>query len=66
MTRDKFTLALPDPVIVKEISEDGDTFWEVQGAPPYVSRILLLVDPGTQNIKRFDFTFPPPGKAAIR
>ncbi|MDD3585255.1 MAG: hypothetical protein PHG74_14690, partial [Kiritimatiellae bacterium] len=66
MTRDKFTLALPDPVIVKEISEDGDTFWEVQGAPPYVSRILLLVDPGTQNIKRFDFTFPPPGKAATR
>ncbi len=62
MTRDKFTLALPDPAIVKEISQDGDTYWEVQGAPPYVSRILLLVDPGTQNIKRFDFTFPPPGK----
>jgi hypothetical protein len=66
MTRDKFTLALPDPTIVKEISQDGDTFWEVQGAPPYVSRILLLIDPGTQNIKRFDFTFPAPGKAAIR
>lgn len=66
MTRDKFTLALPDPAIVKEVSQDGDTYWEVQGVPPYVSRILLLVDPDTQNIKRFDFTFPPPGKAAIR
>jgi len=62
MTRDKFTLALPDPVIVKAISQDGDTYWEVQGAPPYVSRILLLVDPDTQNIRRFDFTFPPPDK----
>lgn len=66
MTRDKFTLALPDPTIAKEISEDGDTFWEIQDVPPYVSRILLLVDPNTQNITRFDFTFPPPGKAAIR
>ncbi|MBP7638852.1 MAG: hypothetical protein KBA18_13320 [Kiritimatiellae bacterium] len=63
MTRDKFTLALPDPAIVKEISQDGDTYWEVQGAPPYVSRILLLVDPDTQNVKRFDFTFPPPDKS---
>ena len=62
MTRDKFTLPLPDPVIVKEITQDGETYWEVQGVPPYVSRALLLVDPETQNIKRFDFTFPPPGK----
>jgi hypothetical protein len=62
MTRDKFTLVMPDPVIVKEISADGETFWEVQNPPAYVARALLLVDPGTQNIKRFDFHFPPPGK----
>ena len=60
MTRDKFTLVMPDPVIVKEVSHDGDTYWEVQNLPPYVSRALLLVDPATKNIRRFDFHFPPP------
>jgi hypothetical protein len=62
MVRDKFTLPLPDPAVVKEISEDGETYWEVQGLPDYVSRVLLLVDPETKNIKRFDLHFPPPAK----
>ena len=62
MVRDKFTLAMPDPVVVKEVALDGDTFWEVQNPPPYVGRALLLVDPETKNIKRFDFHFPPPEK----
>lgn len=62
MTKDKFTLPLPDPVIVKEITQDGEAFWDVQGVPSYVSRALLLIDPQTKNIKRFDFAFPPPGK----
>jgi hypothetical protein len=62
MVRDKFTLPIPDPVVVKEISEDGETYWEVQNLPDYVSRVLLLVDPETKNIKRFDLHFPPPVK----
>ena len=62
MTRDKFTLVMPDPVVVKEISYDGETYWEVQNPPDYVARALLLVDPETKNIKRFDFHFPPPEK----
>jgi len=64
MVRDKFTLPLPDPAVVKEISEDGETYWEVQNLPDYVSRVLLLVDPETKNIKRFDLHFPPPDAAA--
>ena len=60
MTRDKFTLVMPDPVIVKEITYGGDTYWEVQDPPPYVARALLLVDPATKDIRRFDFHFPPP------
>jgi len=62
MVRDKFTLTLPDPVVVKEISEDGETYWEVQNPPDYVSRVLLLVDEETKKIKRFDLRFPPPEK----
>ena len=60
MTRDKFTLTMPDPVIVKEVSIYGETFWEVQDPPSYAGRVLLLVDPDTKDIKRFDFHFPPP------
>jgi hypothetical protein len=62
MVRDKFTLPMPDPVVVKEISEDGEAFWEVQNPPDYIARILLLVDPETKNITRFDLHFPPPAK----
>jgi len=62
MTRDKFTLVMADPVVVKEVTVDGETFWEVQNPPEYVSRALLLVDPESQKIKRFDFHFPPPEK----
>ncbi len=62
MARDKFTLPMTDPVVVKEISEDGETYWELQNPPDYVSRVLLLVDPETKNIKRFDLHFPPPEK----
>jgi hypothetical protein len=62
MARDKFTLTMPDPVTVKEVSEDGETYWEVQNPPDYVSRILLLVDPETTNIKSFNLFFPPPPK----
>ena len=60
MVRDKFTLPMPDPVTAKEISENGDTYWEVLNPPSYVSRILLLVDPETKNIKCFNLYFPPP------
>ncbi len=59
MVRDKFTLTMPDPVIVKEIPHDGETYWEVQNPPNYVGRVLLMVDPETKNIKRFDLHFPP-------
>jgi hypothetical protein len=62
MVRDKFTLAMPDPVVVKEISLDGEDYWEVQNPPDYVSRILLLVDAETKKIRRFDLKFPPPAK----
>ena len=62
MARDKFTIPMPDPVMVKEVSVDGETFWEVQNPPDYISRLLLLVDPETKNIKRFDIHFPPPAK----
>jgi hypothetical protein len=60
MVRDKLTLTMPDPVVVKEISEDGEKYWEVQNPPDYVSRVLLLVDEETKKIKRFDIKFPPP------
>ena len=66
MTRDKFVLTMPDPVVVKEVTFNGDTYWEVQNPPPYVARALLLVDPATKNIKRFDFHFPPPETGAGR
>lgn len=62
MVRDKFTLTMPDPVLVKEISVEGETYWEVQNPPEYVSRVLLLVDEETKKIKRFDLKFPPPEK----
>ena len=62
MVRDKFTLSMPDPVVVKELSLDGEAYWEVQNPPDYVSRILLLVDAETKKIRRFDLKFPPPAK----
>ncbi len=62
MVRDKFTLTMPDPVIAKEISFDGETYWEIQNPPEYVSRVLLLVDEESKKIKRFDLKFPPPEK----
>lgn len=62
MVRDKFTLVMPDPVIVKEVAHDGETYWEVQNPPDYVARVLLMVDPETKDIKRFDLHFPPPEK----
>ncbi len=62
MVRDKFVLTLPDPVLVKQVSADGDTFWEIQSPPDYVSRIRLLADEQPETIRRFDFTFPPPAK----
>jgi hypothetical protein len=51
---------MPDPVTVKEVSEDGEMYWELQNPPDYVSRVLLLVDPETKNIKSFILSFPPP------
>lgn len=66
MVRDKFTLPLPDPATVKEISEEGETYWEVQDLPDYVARVLLLVDPETKNIKSFNLSFPPPAAAVTR
>lgn len=60
MARDKFSLVMPDPVVVREIYEDGETFWELQSPPPFVARALLLVDSYSKNIRRFDFHFPPP------
>jgi hypothetical protein len=62
MVRDKFMLTMPDPVVVKQVEEDGETYWEVQSPPDYVSRVLLLVDAETQKIRRFDLKFPPPAK----
>jgi len=66
MVRDKFTLVMDDPVVVKEVAEDGDTFWELQRPPDYVSRVLLKVDRESQNIKMFDLYFPPPVAEAPR
>ncbi len=60
MARDKFTLVMPDPVVVKQVEEDGETYWELQNPPEYVSRVRLLVDGETRKIRRFDLTFPPP------
>ena len=60
MVRDKFTLILPDPVTVKEVTYEGEACWEVQNLPDYVARVLLQIDPETKNIKRFDLHFPPP------
>lgn len=62
MVRDKFSLTMPDPVVVKQITYDGELYWEVQNPPEYVSRVLLLVDEETKKIKRFDLRFPPPEK----
>mgnify|MGYP000848184386 FL=1 len=62
MARDKFVLIFPDPVVAKEVLHNGETCWELQDPPDYVSRVLLLVDPDTQNIRRFDFHFPPPDR----
>lgn len=62
IVRDKFTLVMPDPVVTKEIPHDGETYWEVQNPPAYVSRVLLMVDPETKNIKRFDLHFSPPDR----
>lgn len=62
MTRDKFMLVMPDPVTVKEVTLDGETYWELQNPPAYVSRVLLLTDQETKAITRFVFHFPPPEK----
>jgi len=59
MARDKFTLTMPDPVVVKETTYEGEPYWEIQNPPDYVSRVLLLIDPETKDIKRFDVQFPP-------
>ena len=66
MVRDKFTLVMPDPVTIKEVSEDGETCWEVQNLPDYVSRVLLRIDSENQNIKSFDLYFPPPENNVTR
>lgn len=66
MVRDKFTLVMPDPVTVKEVSEDGETCWAVQNLPDYVSRVLLRIDSETHNIKHFDLYFPPPENTVTR
>lgn len=60
MVRDKFTLVMPDPVTVREVHEDGETYWDVLSPPDYVSRVRLLVDAETGKIRRFDLFFPPP------
>lgn len=62
MVRDKFTLPLPDPTVVKPVEDEGESYWEVQGLPDYVSRVRLLVDAETKKIRRFDLAFPPPEK----
>lgn len=62
MARDKFVLIFPDPVVVKEVRHGGEACWELQDPPDYVSRVLLLVDPDTEKIRRFDFQFPPPDR----
>ncbi|MCL1920140.1 MAG: SHD1 domain-containing protein [Kiritimatiellaeota bacterium] len=60
--RDKFTIVMPDPVVVKEIREYGMTAWEVQSPPDYISRILLVADSYSGKISRFIISFPDPGK----
>ena len=60
--RDKFTLIMPDPVVVKEVREYGMSAWEVQKPPEYVSRILLVKDPYSGKICRFVLSFPEPEK----
>ncbi len=62
MARDKFTLVMPDPAVVKEVTEDDENYWELQNPPEYISRVRLLVDPETKDIKSFILSFPPPEK----
>ncbi len=69
MAQDKFQLAIPYPIVVKRIriEDDPSAYWEVQGVPSYVSRLLLREDPDSEpdkpEIDRFDFSFPPPDSA---
>lgn len=60
MARDKFVLVMPDPVVVEEVLDAGDLYWEVRNPPEYVSRLRLLMDPESGKVRRFDFLFPPP------
>jgi len=60
MMRDKFTIVMPDPVLVKQVAYYGGQAWELQNPPDYLSRVLLLVDESNGNIKRFDIHFPRP------
>ncbi|MDD2455355.1 MAG: SHD1 domain-containing protein [Kiritimatiellae bacterium] len=60
MARDKFTIVMPDPVLVKQVSYQGGQAWELQNPPDYLARVLLLADEETGNIKRFDIHFPRP------
>ena len=62
ITREKFGIVMPDPVVVKEVREDGMTAWEVQDPPEYISRILLVVDSYSGKIGRFILSFPEPAK----
>ncbi|MDD4102449.1 MAG: hypothetical protein PHU80_07445 [Kiritimatiellae bacterium] len=60
IVRDKFTIVMPDPVLLKQVMYHGEQAWEVLNPPDYLARVLLLVDEETSHIKRFDIHFPQP------
>ncbi len=60
MVRDKFTITLPDPVLIKEVMYQGEKAWEVQNPPDYLLRVVMLANDETGHIKRFDIHFPRP------
>jgi len=60
MARDKFTIVMPDPVLIKKVTHNGTPAWEVQRPPDYLARVLMLEDEEAGHIKRFDILFPRP------
>jgi hypothetical protein len=67
MAQDKFELAIPYPLTVKKVTENGEAFWELQGVPAYISRVLLKQSDEASKtdgplVDRFDVYFPEPQK----
>lgn len=58
MMRDKFTIVMPDPVMIRETKVRNAPAWEVVSPPNYIEKVILLADGPGGNVTRFDLHFP--------